>query len=221
MTIPLPCLVWIVYNASTNVELATLSNVSHSWREIVVQCIIRAVGEEEEEEEEEEEGRVLSALIPPPSVFCRLLLPSMIRYYLYQNSNRSHSSQEKYHKQQYKQQRQIEEEETYCVAWFHPDGIKFKQLPILEDDNNNDTLDCGERNQNTGGSMASKQSTSSPSRSVDVAHNRQNNDKTIVTISCVYQWNGYSAAIDVLKPFGYTPSFLTRVQQVSAVFYLI
>jgi len=216
MTIPLPCLVWIVYNASTNVELATLSNVSHSWREIVVQCIIRAVGEEEEEEE----GRVLSALIPPPSLFCRLLLPSMIRYYFCQNSSRSHSSQEKYHEQKYKQQQQIEEE-TYCVAWFHPDGIKFKQLPILEDDNNNDTLDLGERNQNTGGSMASKQSTSSPSRSVDVAHNRQNNDKTIETISCVYQWNGYSAAIDVLKPFGYTPSFLTRVQQVSAVFYLI
>ncbi|OEU20741.1 hypothetical protein FRACYDRAFT_234372 [Fragilariopsis cylindrus CCMP1102] len=150
MTIPLPCLVWIVYNASTNVELATLSNVSHSWREIVVQCIIRAVGEgEEEEEEEEEEGR---------------------------------------------RQRQIEEE-TYCVAWFHPDGIKFKQLPILEDDNNNDTPNFGERNQNTGGSMgyvnavltgAPKQYTSSPSISVDVAHNLQNKDKIVVE-SCCYR----------------------------------
>ena len=69
---------------------------------------------------------------------------------------------------------------------------------------------------------APKQYTSSPSISVDVAHNLQNKDKIVVeSVSCVYQWNGYSAAIDVLRPFGYTQSLLTRIQQVSAVFYLI
>jgi len=41
--------------------------------------------------------------------------------------------------------------------------------------------------------------------------------KEVTNVSCVYQWNSYSNAIDVLKPFGYVPS-LVQVRKRSVLF---
>jgi hypothetical protein len=33
-------------------------------------------------------------------------------------------------------------------------------------------------------------------------------ETTSKQVSCLYQWNGYQDAADVLRPFGYTPAFV-------------
>jgi len=218
---PILCIEWIVYNASSNVELSTFSNVSRCWREVVVCCIVDSVVQE-----------------PPTSVFRCLLLPSMIRYYhycYYQNCSRSHLSQhqqrQRQQQQQYHQQRQVKEE-TYCISWFHPDGIKSKQLPLLlntslEDDNINDktknekVLDLGERNQENEQQKAiiDPQTTTTtkaaPPLSPSYASSYYAGDhrKEVTDVSCVYQWNSYSNAIDVLKPFGYALSLVQKIMK--------
>jgi hypothetical protein len=145
--------------------------------------------------------------------------------------------------------------DTYCLAWFHPDGIEFLQLPTngendhSEDDNTHfspmhaddhrmETSEDGTgpfipvvdgegsyamSNENDGlqygYSRRSNRRSRSPTplaayakgtrrnvRGNKVALQEQDKNK----VSCLYQWNGYSQPMDVLRPFGYAPAFVRR-----------
>ena len=166
---------WIVYNTFTNVELATLSNVCRAWREIVAQCIVDTAASSEGGGNTSLPGQTQT----PPATLAhlkRLLLPSLIRHFSWTRTNflSTQDRIEKYRKED------EDDDETYCVAWFHPDGIRFKRLTL----------------QNAT-SLTLPPSTSLP------------RDDVLNLGSCVlYQWDGYSEAIDVLNPFGYSRSLL-------------
>ena len=142
----------------------------------------------------------------------------------------------------------IEKEETYCVAWFHPDGIEFKQLPEdpIDDSDDEDLytgnipyspptgIYAGDHRATSGeeayapsgepsyagcdtegrnGPTLRNHESRSPSPMVGLstpsgvpAAAAQQQPRNWV--SCAYQWNGYTEAIDVLRPFGYASSFV-------------
>ena len=218
--VPQPAVRWIVYNAFTNVELAALSNVSRRWREIVAQCVVGAVILEDDER--------ISRAQPPPLTFTRLLLPSLIRniYTSYSNfPSPQPGGQKKPKKEEY--------EETYCVAWFHPDGIRFKQ--ILQNPSPEMCEEGGQQEYEI--APMHLETTVRKLGTDEVIGIHTGDQKSIVTkidsrlnqtiaasklhvsspaednmmnqwSSILYQWDGYSEAIDVLQPFGYSRSLL-------------
>ena len=220
-SVPLVAVQWVVSNASTNVELATLSNVSRRWREIVAQCIVDVASLERYKRR---------PLAPPsPSTFSNLLLPSMIRHFY---SSHSHSTPSQPEKQQHQEK---EQEETYCVAWFHPDGIKFKQLSLVNISHENGEIF---QQQDHGVAIIDPKTATTTRTVTDEAINASTEDHKFLFTeknsrlnqkhaastlpmsspakdnimdwgrSVMYQWDGYSEAIDVLGPFGYTRSLL-------------
>ena len=227
-SVPLVAVRWAVYEAFTNVELATLSKVSRSWREIVAQCIIDAVSPKGDKKKLLEQ--------PPPSTFTRLLLPSIIRHFY-----ASHSDFRSTPHQEEKQEEEVDE--TYCVAWFHPDGIKFKQLSLV-----NTTLEtCDEdRDQDYDVHQIDSEVTTMKTVPDEKIEASRNDHKFLFTKSnsplnqtsaasslpmsspardnimdwggsILYQWDGYTEAIDVLGPFGYSNSLL-RVSMFNKLF---
>ena len=160
-SVPSVAIRWAVHNTNTNVELASLSNVSRRWREIVAECVVETGSLDSNDK------RTPAPLLP--SGFTRLLLPSLIRYFCASHSNRRPP-------QLGEETERVDEEdnETYCVAWFHPDGIRSKRLP-----------------------------SQNPSPGISEERGQQGHDVCIL-----YQWDGYSEAVDILKPFGYSRSFL-------------
>ena len=188
---------WVVYNAcSSNVELATLSNVSRLWREIVAQSVIDAATSPVPNGDDTRSVSSMSTQTQQPSLspsksFARLLLPSWIRYFYASHldflpSRQPHREEKKEHKEH-----EHDGDETYCVAWFHPDGMRVKQLRTPQ--------------QNASSKLSML---SSPARD----NSRMN---LLGASSVLYQWDGYSEAIDVLSPFGYSRSLL-RVSSILA-----
>lgn len=176
------------------------------------------------------------------------------------------------------------DDDTFCIAWFHPDGIASKKLPVNGDDryrnDYDDIYDSEERhapsttrglavdgvdhraitsgdeaslmgfgqvtsgnigrlttNKNQdrqgGGDFApsggqaysgsgdetkAKQGRKRPSQRVGnlqvgagAAVEPASREKSSDTVSCLYQWNGYSMPMEVLQPFGYAPSLVQRL----------
>lgn len=283
---------WIIRNVSSNVELATLSNVCRRWREIVSKTILEeiavvvVVGENEEDNhshnnnDDDDESDLhakkkatSSNVTHSRSHLSSLLLPSTA-------SLLARDAQDHHQEALMKVGTKEEIHETYCVAWFHPDGIEFKQLPLDEnddDDNNNHNdgnvfggrsavsgvyagdhrVTSGEeafapsgelsyvgsdhggaegkgrnngqhfrRNHHHQSRSPAPMSSSYPQvgNSAGWAPQRQNNSNVPVpastssqqqqrsqsrdSVSCMYQWNGYSEVMDILQPFGYASSFV-------------
>ncbi len=94
---------WLVYNSTfTNADLAVLSNVSRSWREVVAECVVdAALGNNDGGKPEE-------------NCLSRLLVLSWIR-----ELSRSKESLTK---------DDDDDDETYCLSWFHPHGLKYMSL---------------------------------------------------------------------------------------------
>ena len=200
MELPEPAIRWLAEHASSNTELACLSNVCKKWREIVTDALIKQAQE------------------PPvrrdgSSKF--LLLPSLLRCVM-----RQELSDE-------------QDVETYCLSWFHPDGILSKQLPLDPMDESDEEHDeivnlQGERSHSprhfapsgqesyVGSEDEAKNARKYGSRSPTplLAGLRRNEISGSDYAYCLYQWNSYREAIDILCPFGYAPSFV----QVSYLF---
>mmetsp|Transcript_13388 Transcript_13388/g.37702 ORF Transcript_13388/g.37702 Transcript_13388/m.37702 type:complete len:703 (-) Transcript_13388:226-2334(-) len=221
--VPSVALRWIVSNTFTNVELAVLSNVSRGWREIVAQCIVDVASQEGDEAEPS-----------APQTFTRLLLPSIIReFHSSREDIRTMSSKSEEEKNEVEQRQQ---DETYCVAWFHPDGMKFEQLSIVKpspDSFGGQPPEDGappssETLVTTKTSIGEGTDPSANNHKFLFTKNNSRLDQTSAALtrpescpasenivdwgtSVLYQWNGYSEAIDVLSPFGYSRSFLRRI----------
>jgi len=141
-----------------------------------------------------------------------LLLPSMVRYILSKEKETDNKV------------------ESYCLAWFNPSGIKFKQLP-LEDQEDSDFEDRimtvndhrgsvspqqfapGGEHMYVGSEDEKKKTRRQPSRSttptVNSLNNRlQRNDGGEQFVNCLYQWDGCKTPEEVLEPFGYSTVFI-------------
>lgn len=198
MEVPEALIRWLVIQSSSNLELARLSNVSRRWRKIAVETLVQQAVEERQQEND-----------------TVLLLPSMLRQIMARNGSSK-----------------VEESETYCLSWFHPSGILFKQLPL-------DPMDDSDTEENTNVAMArdhrsddslkpfapsgkqayagsedeKKSFRRQPSRSVasslvSLTKRLRNLEETDRYVQCLYQWNGFSEAYQVLQPFGYASDFI-------------
>jgi hypothetical protein len=238
---PLVAIRWIIkYNTISNVELATLSNVCRQWRRMVARCILEEY-EEKEEDNNDTDMNTAEPHVDRPLPFQSLLLPSMIRELRSRRTSHINLSAMNV------SQTLPCIDDTYCVAWFHPEGIEFMQLPF-EGDSNSDA----ERSFSTGcyasmqvgdhqmeedesyfpmscedngkiGTPWSRSGSGRRSRSPPPirgfqnrnagsgkqSRNQPSHEKQLV--SCVYQWNGYGQAVDILRPFGYSSLFIRRL----------
>lgn len=206
MDVPDPAICWLVSNASANGELACLSNICRKWREVVTYAILEAA------KQSLDSSATGNGLEKSNSL---LLLPSMARYIMLQGSIAPTRNSPT---------------ETYCLAWFHPMGIQFRRIPVdVMDDSDNEDQAMVEksryRNESPqpfvpagGQSYAGSDEEFKGSRrqltrnitptvaSINARLRRlEENDKYV---NCLYQWNGYREPFEVLRPFGYTTSFV-------------
>ena len=203
MEVPDLAIKWVVRYASSNSDLAAVSNVCKKWRQIAVQVVLEQGAEavNNSSSEDQRETKQKDKL---------LLLPSMIRYLISQEKSTDN------------------ETESYCIAWFHPDGMEIKQLSIDEDEDDSESDDyyfapnggagyAGSDNEKKKGSSRRRRSKSPAPLMATVSLGlRQQEDKN-TQMSCMYQWNGYKEAMDVLRPFG----FETRFVEVRSKYFLV
>jgi hypothetical protein len=205
MELPEVAIRHLVRSAGTNWELACLSNVSRKWREIAVSVIL-------------EQGH--DALKGSSDEYRLLLLPSMARYVLCQQKSTDNNV------------------ESFCIAWFHPDGMEIKQLSLDAADASDDESEtehadsmwprdhrhdhspepfapsggpsyAGSEEEGKGSNRRNRVRSGSPTPLfAAVGAGLKKLQSATEHVSCMYQWNGYKEAMDVLKPFGYARRFV-------------
>lgn len=191
----MPAIRWLVEHAASNEELARLSNVSNNWRMIVGDTIL------------DEAKKSLSG--KENSVYSLLLLPSLVRSLM---------------RQELADSRDVE---TFCLSWFHPEGIQSKQLPLDPTNDTDEEEDEMMKGYHKRGDspehfapsgqesyVGSEEERSSPSR------RRRSKSPNPVTafggdekskedyVHCLYQWNSYKEAKEILHPFGFSAQFI-------------
>jgi hypothetical protein len=195
----------ILYAAVSNVELAKVSNVSSVWRKVVQKVVL------------EQALQSKASPTDPPL----LLLPSMVRHLvLIQGDQRSTSKAEKLYC-----------DETFCAAWFHPDGIQEKVFvaePEAQAQINNFLDDIraqspahtslsepfapsGVQNYEASDTERSKRSNRNSARSKSPSFMKPSpptTDNGEEYVSCAYEWRGLREPFQVLCNFGYTRSFV-------------
>jgi len=142
----------------------------------------------------------------PPKL---LLLPSMLRYVMSKEMNTNNDI------------------ETYCLAWFNPEGIRFKQLPIeaqSDSDEGGLIMKVGDHRgvespqsfapggeQLYAGSEDEKKKNArrQPMRATSLR--ALENGGSDQFENCLYQWDGCQTPEEVLLPFGYAPSFIQEI----------
>eukprot|EP00934_Nitzschia_sp_Nitz4_P001094 Nitzschia sp. Nitz4//scaffold48_size128905//66811//70204//NITZ4_003600-RA/size128905-augustus-gene-0.7-mRNA-1//1//CDS//3329552982//1094//frame0 len=169
MSIPLEVVRWLVLHSTSNKEVATLSNVSHEWAQVVADAILE-----------------IAEVNAPDSDVHLLLFPSMIKALMAGNFS----------------QVAKESNETYCLAWFEPNGILTTPVSLYPEDASEDEFDSYFGFDDN-----------LPSRNKTRPSKTKNEENT--PCECIYQWNGYREAHEVLSPFGYTRSFVKRVLDIA------
>ena len=126
--VPDVALRWILLHAtSSNVELAQLSNVNRSWREVVTTVIL--------------EQATYKAVASVPM----LLLPSMASELIRRNAIAMDQDDSKNETtEQSQQQEEGDVEETFCAAWFAPEGIQLLDLDAEQQPSDADQDDSSE-----------------------------------------------------------------------------
>lgn len=161
-----------------------------------------------------------------------LLLPSMVRYVLCQQKSTDNNV------------------ESFCIAWFHPDGMEIKQLSLDPADASDDESDtehpdslwpgdhrldhspepfapsggpsyAGSEEEGKGSNRRNRLRSGSPTPLfAAVGAGLKNLQAATEEVSCMHQWNGYKEAMDVLKPFEYARRFV-EVSTFAASFALL
>lgn len=197
MDLPVIAIRWLIRNAENNAELATLSNVCRSWRDIAVEVVL-----------EQAENSLKDSGINH-DISTLLLLPSMITCLL-----RSGEADTRI-------------PEMFCIAWFDPSGLLTRAVPLSADysdeednDDDGDGLLSSEPFAPQGGpsyagseeegSRRRRGRSRSPAPLLAAVGGgvRRVETPTKQQARCLYQWNGYREAIDVLRPFGYSQIFV-------------
>jgi hypothetical protein len=193
MDLPEPAIRWLALHASSNAELACISNVCRKWRKNLKKVLLEIASDSLVTLDDNE----------TPSL---LLLPSMVRYVMSKEMNTNNHI------------------ETYCLAWFNPAGIKFKQVPIdpeSDSDEGHQTMTVKHRAVESPQSFApggeqlyagsedekKKNSRRQPMRSTTISARLRHGEGDKFE-NCLYQWDGCRTPEDVLLPFGYASAFI-------------
>ncbi|KAL3943563.1 MAG: hypothetical protein SGBAC_002380 [Bacillariaceae sp.] len=190
MDLPEPAFRWLLQNAASNAELANISNVCRTWREKISDEIVKQA----ENSERYKEQHIL-------------LLPSVLRCIIRDELTDKGSA------------------ETFCLSWFHPYGIQTKQIPLdpaydTEDDEDemvyrarrigspNHFAPSGQASY-VGSEEEGKPGDRKPnSRMIASVGSRNNHRPKCEYVHCMYQWDSYKEAMEVLRPFGFASSFV-------------
>lgn len=203
MEVPEPLIRWLVLNSSSNRELARFSNVCRRWRTIAVETLAQEATAAKKLDKDKDQRQDMA-----------LLLPSMLRYLAAGNKAAD------------------EARETYCLSWFHPSGILFKQLPLdgMDDSENGESHTVAMARDHRGDdsprpfapsgqqsyagseeerkSSRRQQNRSVTSSLISLTKRLRSLEETDRYVNCLYQWNGFSEAFQVLQPFGYEHDFV-------------
>lgn len=195
MDLPNSAIRLLVLYASSNTELACISNVCRRWREITTQTVLDTA---RESLEKAKDGDVSTLL----------LLPSMVRYIIGNEKDTNNDI------------------ESYCLAWFTPEGIRFRSLPANSQDSTDyedghammtshhqevapSTFSPGGEQLHADETQSFRQQKIQPATPADrsiVARLRTAGSES--SINCLYQWDGLRDPVDVLVPFGYADVFI-------------
>jgi len=203
-----------LFAAISNVELAKLSNISQQWRKVVKKLVL-----------EQALNKITGTSAPP-----LLLLPSIVRHLiLIQEGQRSTEKADN-----------LCFDETFCAAWFHPDGIQEKKFNFTEsDDTEQDVAEemavgsihtqttepfvpnLGEAYQGSDTELKRrpnnrKAPVAGPTASSASAKRPSPKVETDPNyVSCADEWRGLRSPMQVLKHFGYTPAFVNYVLRIA------
>jgi hypothetical protein len=202
--VPIPALKWILHNnISSNVELAALSNVCKTWRDVCSNAVVgdaissagldipdtSLLGSEGslavlKESHAHDRNHLSSLTVMPSSTLRELFLTDMARELLIQQANLLNPDRKQPSRTDGK----------FCLAWFAPSGI---QITGVSDDGDDKSYDGFKFNF---ASVPSQIKAQAP-KELD----RQSNNSSV---SCCREWRGYRHATEVLVPFGYATSFV-------------
>lgn len=177
----------------SNTELASISNLNRSWREATKQAIL-----------EEASG--------PMRIAPLLLLPSMVRNIL-QYRPASPSFENSKALQGAMTSCCPSEDETFCAAWFAPEGVREIEICLRDESTVRDpsvSVNCTPQPQPTQHQHASF---SFMLAQVENAGQQVGVDKVQEEefVSVCVEWKGYSTAMQVLQPFSYDAPFVHDV----------
>jgi len=204
MELPDSAIRLLVLYASSNADLASISNVCRKWRQITTETILNTARESLVKNKDDDEDTSL------------LLLPSMVRYVLSNEKDTNNNI------------------ESYCLAWFTPAGIKFKTLPIDPQEDSDEEYDqvmiakddgkgedsphafapggeqlyAGSEDEKKNFRRPLSRSTTPTVNSLSARLRRAGSNNVV---NCLYQWNGLRHAEDVLAPFGYAKVFIQNL----------
>jgi hypothetical protein len=203
---------WIVQNTITSdTELAILSNVCATWRRWLLEYLME--------------------IETTDTNIRRLILPSMIRAFTTYRQNRPSKSQ-CISSSSSSSSASISPTGLFCVAWFASEGIQ--QIPwsqlVHEDDllevmllnahhsqasrdltnsilETSETLDRSHSNFSSPPVTTPQEQQFVPTPS-PVAYQWKRNSNQLVLSN---EWRGYRTPVEILRPFGYSPSFVEEV----------
>lgn len=202
MELPDAAIRWLVQSAANNWELACLSNVCRKWRTVAVAVVLEQ-GHDALNNDDHGGSNLL-------------LLASMVRFLLCRQRSTDYNI------------------ESFCIAWFHPLGMEIKQLSI--DGNHDSDVDeeeaaamrardhreispepfapsggpsyAGSEEEAKGKRRAIGRSRSPTPLLAAVGAGLRDLETQRNYANCMYQWNGYQDANEILKPFGYCSNFV-------------
>ncbi len=207
--VPQVSLLWfLAYSCTSNSDLASLSNVNKWWRQVTLKFLRDAFRAEVQlrdydKYDHNEYSQVLKLLLPDMALEIAKRRLSSMRYtspFVSQESS------------------------SFCLAWFHPKGIKIKSIDLTE--NYDDDMSASSSamsifgSTGTGGGVSAdtgaeslsahlkslRQATQRIRNAQGLARRRSKEEKTLCTVTD--EWQGYQNATDVLHPFGYSTAFV-------------
>lgn len=199
MEFPEAAIRWLVLHSSSNTELATLSNVSRSWRHHIAESILEIAKQSLESKDDEDAAPLL-------------LLPSMVRYIL-TNEMATDNQIESYCLAWFNPSgikfnqipMGVEDDSDYedhvMMARDHRGADSPQQFAP------------GGEQMYAGSDEEKRMTWRQPSRSTTPTVNSLNamlqpygaNDEVV---NCLYQWDGCKDPEEVLLPFGYSSGFI-------------
>jgi len=186
-SVPGVALQWILnYSCSSNTDLATLTNVCRPWREITLEYL---------------KGHFDATLEGPQQKIHPLqglLLPDMA---LEIAKRRMTGMKMPSHLLE-------QESDAFCLAWFHPRGIKIRTVDLAENFEDSSSSSSDEDKDEM---LSYKFHLKKATRKLKTRGKMSSEFKTTAE-----EWQGYRNATDVLFPFGYSTAFVREFLQHAA-----
>mmetsp|Transcript_13716 Transcript_13716/g.19607 ORF Transcript_13716/g.19607 Transcript_13716/m.19607 type:complete len:768 (+) Transcript_13716:189-2492(+) len=240
ITIPDAVIDWIIHSScDSSVELATLSNINRKWRARLCECIKNLLINFDiwiRDEVDYSAGPQIKAMQKYHDL-SGLLLPDMA-FEIIRRGKRI-CNKEKYDDDRHLREKGDEyASRNYCLAWFAPKGIQIQAVKINEkiDHEITSRSEIGSANERNSFKKFTPSGAASDGISDQETDHRKDNGigegysristfekddkyceeiadarKELIIQTCCKEWKGYTNALDILIPFGYSTAFVKTI----------